>query len=209
MAYECQEFVNGQVLTAECLNRMEKGIADACKGVKTINGATPDENGNVDIAGDSGAHGFSVYYAEATLAGIGKVAGLDETLVYTNGRQIQVGDLILGGNGIRGRVTYAEAGMIGVESFLQLATANSNGYVTATWLRTTADNALARTPTQGVCVKDDGWIYTRTLAQFRDDISKAAGVNQDPSRFLLRNSRISLTDNVVLNNEGDICWVCK
>ena len=30
MGYECQNFKNGQVLNAECLNRMEQGIKDAC-----------------------------------------------------------------------------------------------------------------------------------------------------------------------------------
>jgi hypothetical protein len=33
MQYEKQEFVNGQVLTAECLNRMEEGIKGACDAV--------------------------------------------------------------------------------------------------------------------------------------------------------------------------------
>lgn len=31
MAYECQNFKDGQVLTAQCLNKMEKGIEEACK----------------------------------------------------------------------------------------------------------------------------------------------------------------------------------
>ena len=30
MAYECQGFVNGQVLTAECLNKMDEALADVC-----------------------------------------------------------------------------------------------------------------------------------------------------------------------------------
>lgn len=33
MNYEKQTFTNGQVLTAECLNRMEEGIKDACNAV--------------------------------------------------------------------------------------------------------------------------------------------------------------------------------
>lgn len=49
MAYECQNFKNGQVLSAECLNRMEAGIKDACSGVKSINGISPDKNGNVNV----------------------------------------------------------------------------------------------------------------------------------------------------------------
>ena len=65
MAYECQNFKDGQVLTAKCLNRMEKGIEEACRGVKTVNGMAPNENGNVEIEGGGGgtatpgADGFS------------------------------------------------------------------------------------------------------------------------------------------------------
>ena len=33
MPYECQNFVDGQVLDAECLNRMERGIEDAHKSL--------------------------------------------------------------------------------------------------------------------------------------------------------------------------------
>ena len=159
--------------------------------------------------GDDGI-GYSLFYTTSSLPAIGQSAsGMSDDEVYKYDRVIKVGDLILGGNGIMGRVTSAKDGTFSVVSILQLATSNSNGYVTATWLRTTADNSLSRTPSQGVCVKDDGWIYTRTMAQMRYDISKAAGANQDPYQFLLRNSRISLTDNAVLNNEGEICWVCK
>lgn len=31
MAYQCQNFKDGQVLTAECLNKMDKAIEEACK----------------------------------------------------------------------------------------------------------------------------------------------------------------------------------
>lgn len=36
MAYECQNFKNGQILTAECLNKMEKGIEDACNAANGL-----------------------------------------------------------------------------------------------------------------------------------------------------------------------------
>lgn len=51
-----------------------------------------------------------------------------------------------------------------------VASMDANGYVTGTWLRTTADTSLESRPTEGVCVKQNGWIYTRTLDQFREDI---------------------------------------
>lgn len=48
MSYEKQNFVDGQILTAEHLNHMEQGIADAGP-VKTVNNTAPDETGNVLI----------------------------------------------------------------------------------------------------------------------------------------------------------------
>jgi hypothetical protein len=66
MAYQCQNFKDGQVLTAECLNKMEKGIEDACSSVKTVNGVAPDENGNVTIT-ISGSGGASLRVAEINL----------------------------------------------------------------------------------------------------------------------------------------------
>ena len=51
-----------------------------------------------------------------------------------------------------------------------LASMDTNGYVTGTWLRMTADTLLGSTPTEGICVKQNGWIYTRTLSQMRSDI---------------------------------------
>lgn len=54
MAYEKQNFVDGQVLTAAHLNHIEDGIGSA---VLTVNGTPPDENGNVEVAGGSGGSG--------------------------------------------------------------------------------------------------------------------------------------------------------
>lgn len=52
MSYEKQNFVDGQILTAEHLNHMEQGIADASP-VKTVNDTAPDENGNVKLPATS------------------------------------------------------------------------------------------------------------------------------------------------------------
>lgn len=61
MSYEKQNFVDGQVLTAEHLNHIEAGIiaveehlvenpdVDLTGVVRSVNGQTPDENGNVEI----------------------------------------------------------------------------------------------------------------------------------------------------------------
>lgn len=36
MAYTKQNFTDGQVLTASCLNRMEQGICDACDAAEEV-----------------------------------------------------------------------------------------------------------------------------------------------------------------------------
>lgn len=41
------------------------------------------------------------------------------------------------------------------------ASLDTNGYVTGTWLRTTANTALSSTPSK-IAVINDGWIYSRT-----------------------------------------------
>lgn len=42
-----------------------------------------------------------------------------------------------------------------------LASLDTNGYVTGTWLKTTANTALSSTPSK-IAVINDGWIYSRT-----------------------------------------------
>lgn len=54
MGYEKQFFEDGQILTAEHLNKMERGIEESCSGVKSVNGIPPDKNGNVNVDGSSG-----------------------------------------------------------------------------------------------------------------------------------------------------------
>ena len=45
----------------------------------------------------------------------------------------------------------------------------TNGYVTSTWLKTTANVALSAKPSQ-IAVIQGGWIYSRTPAQIKSDI---------------------------------------
>lgn len=49
------------------------------------------------------------------------------------------------------------------------AKVQANGYITGTWLRTTADTHLASAPTK-VAVINDGWIYDRTPAELKTDM---------------------------------------
>lgn len=50
----------------------------------------------------------------------------------------------------------------------------TNGYIIGTWLQTTAGNASS-TAMSKVCVQSpDGWIYTRTLDQLRNDMNAAS-----------------------------------
>ena len=49
------------------------------------------------------------------------------------------------------------------------ASLGTNGYVTGTWLKTTA-NIASNSAASKIAVIDNGWIYTRTAAQIKSDI---------------------------------------
>ena len=49
------------------------------------------------------------------------------------------------------------------------ASLETNGYVTGTWLKTTA-NIASSSAASKIAVIDNGWIYTRTAAQIKSDI---------------------------------------
>ena len=49
------------------------------------------------------------------------------------------------------------------------AKVQANGYITGTWLRTTANTHLASTSSK-VAVIQDGWVYDRTLAELKGDM---------------------------------------
>ena len=49
------------------------------------------------------------------------------------------------------------------------ASLQTNGYVTGTWLKTTANTALSWAASK-IAVINDGWVYSRTTAQIKSDI---------------------------------------
>ena len=57
----------------------------------------------------------------------------------------------------------------GTVNFPKDASIDTNGYVTGTWLRTTA-NVHSASAASSVAVLSSGWIYSRTAEEFRDDI---------------------------------------
>ena len=49
------------------------------------------------------------------------------------------------------------------------ASLQTNGYITGTWLKTTANTALSSAASK-IAVLNDGWVYSRTTAQIKSDI---------------------------------------
>lgn len=76
-----------------------------------------------------------------------------------NGNFTTIDDLVLlkSGGTMTGNLTVGSAKM------------ETNGYVTATWIRTTASIHLGSTPSD-IAVLNGGWIYSRTLAEFKSDL---------------------------------------
>ena len=50
------------------------------------------------------------------------------------------------------------------------ASLSPNGYVQGTWLQTTANNHLANKAAKVAILDDVGWVYYRTLAEFKSDL---------------------------------------
>jgi methyl coenzyme M reductase subunit D len=65
--------------------------------------------------------------------------------------------LTLNGGTLKGNLTVGSSSI------------GTNGYIQGTWLKTTADTHLSSTPTQ-VAVLSNGWIYNRTLEEFKTDL---------------------------------------
>lgn len=79
----------------------------------------------------------------------------------------KTGDVTLGASDV-GAVNKAGDTMTG-NLTVGSASMQTNGYVTGTWLKTTANIALNKTPTK-IAVLDDGWVYSRTPEQIKSDI---------------------------------------
>lgn len=94
MAYKPTVWVDGETpVNAENLNKLENGVAAA---VVSVNGTTPDENGNVAVVGGSGEDGFSPI-ANVTQTASGAVVSITDkngitTATIANGKDGDKGD---------------------------------------------------------------------------------------------------------------------
>ncbi len=100
---------------------------------------------------------------------VGVSAVTSTELGYLSGTTSKVQDQI------NGKVSKAGDTMTGTLT-VGSASLQTNGYVTGTWLKTTANTALSSTPTK-IAVINDGWIYSRTPAQIKEDIGLSKVVN--------------------------------
>lgn len=115
--------------------------------------------------------------ATSTVAGIVKI-GSGITVAADGTISVNVTVPVTSVNGKTGEVvlTAADVGAVNKagdtmtgDLTVGSASIQTNGYVTGTWLRATADNALSKTPTK-IAVLDEGWVYSRTPAQIKSDI---------------------------------------
>lgn len=114
MAYECQNFKDGQVLTAECLNKMEKGIEEACKDFDDAKGIIVQEL----IAELQGLPIFGVVDENNTVTVTSLLANGTYALKYENadGSTTKIGSIIVGdgtGDGSGAEVTVYEVDLAG------------------------------------------------------------------------------------------------
>lgn len=110
---------------------------------KTVNITVPTKTS--DITNDSG------YLTSAPVTSVNSKTGAVELTADDVGAVSKTGDTMTG------NLTVGSASL------------QTNGYVTGTWLKTTADTALSSTPAQ-IAVLFNGWIYSRTPSQIKSDI---------------------------------------
>lgn len=115
-------------------------IAKGDDGFSPVVEVVAEENGYLvkitDAQGDktfriiNGKIGYSIFYTAKILGFVGETTWLLEEDISTQGREIQVGDLVLGANGMLGCVAYGSASTgdeqssIGVETIISLASAS-------------------------------------------------------------------------------------
>ena len=106
--------------------------------IKTVNGVTPDKNGNVDLdttGGKPGADGTSIYYTNSDLSynpnSLLNIATISMADIVTNGRTIHVGDLVLASNGVLATVTNVDTAIskVSVKSIASFGGGGSSGSV--------------------------------------------------------------------------------
>ena len=110
---------------------------------KTVNITVPTKTS--DITNDSG------YLTSAPVTSVNSKTG--DVVLTAN----DVGAVSKTGDTMTGNLTVGSASL------------QTNGYVTGTWLRTTANISLGSAASK-IAVINDGWIYTRTAAQIKSDI---------------------------------------
>lgn len=171
---------------------------DGTKGFIKNSTVTLDDNGNINTLGDITAQTFigSLNGNAESASKLTTSAGSATQPIYFSKGVPVASTKTVGGNL---KPTYLKAGVItevtntmaalevdqtfsGTNTFSKQITASgginvlgkasidTNGYVTGTWLRTTANNASSTAATK-VCIQDgSGWIYTRTPSQIKSDI---------------------------------------
>ena len=145
---------NAVKVVAQTLTEAQKGIArtNIGAGTSSFSGDYGDLRNKPtiptktsDLTNDSG------FLTDAPVDSVNGKTGAVELAASDVGAVAKAGDTMTGD------LTVGSAKM------------QTNGYVTGTWLRSTAKIALGTKPSQ-IAVVNDGWVYTRTPEQVADDI---------------------------------------
>lgn len=145
---------NAVKVVAQTLTEAQKGIArtNIGAGTSSFSGDYGDLSNKPtiptktsDLTNDSG------FLTDAPVDSVNGKTGAVELAASDVGAVAKAGDTMTGD------LTVGSAKM------------QTNGCVTGTWLRSTANIALSTKPSQ-IAVVNDGWVYTRTPEQIADDI---------------------------------------
>ena len=197
---------------------------DGTKGFIKNSTVTLDDNGNINTLGDITAQTFigSLNGNADSASRLTTSAGSTTQPIYFKNGVPVASTATVGGNL---KPTYLKAGVItevantmaalevdqtfsGTNTFSKQITASggitvlgkasidTNGYVTGTWLRTTASTRTTAAATE-ICIKRDGWIYTRTPSEILADMGVTASATE---LNILDGATITINGNTITGN---------
>jgi hypothetical protein len=153
MSIEGTNYVSGLAIGGSSGNLLWKGNI-----VPTLSAATVGSNVKPVWVNDK-----SIVASNATVGGDLKPAYLKAGTItetqYTMAA-LEVDQTFTGTNTFNKKIS-ASGGI----DVLGKASIDTNGYVIGTWLQMTAENTRAASAAAEICIKQNGWIYTRTPSE--------------------------------------------
>ena len=178
---------------------------DGTKGFIKNSTVTLDDNGNINTPGNITAQTF-IGSLNGNAATASKLTSLTESDDLASSTDTWRRIWFAYNDNTTGRPAYSDTfvyqsstGTVKANNFQNTSgngSIDTNGYVTGTWLRTTASTRTTAAATE-ICIKKDGWIYTRTPSEILADMDVTASSTE---LNILDGATITINGNTITGN---------